>query len=84
MSDHQLRDGQHFIGYAYPSSVIADAVGHPNGCHYYTRGTKGSITVFATYEATLQHALTQGTEPSRWSKDHPLNAKFLSRSGVPA
>lgn len=68
--------GEHEIGYAYASSDIAEKAKKPNGCHYLKIGAK--VTgVFDSYAEAVLASAEAGTAPSRWSKDHPDNAKFL-------
>lgn len=65
---------QHTITYAYPSSLNAARVGRAaQGAYCLAVGT--SIQGYDTYQAAL--AAVAGTQPSRWSMDHPLNARFL-------
>jgi len=65
------------IGYAYPTSAIAEKLGQGHaGCHYVA--TAGGMTPHPAFADALRHARTLGAVPGRWSKDHPLNVKFLS------
>lgn len=65
-----LQPGQHYIGYAYPSSPTACALGYgKEGC-YYVR-TQKEMVAYDTYNGCVTHVTDLGTEPNRWSMDHP-------------
>jgi len=65
---------KHEIFYAYPSSDIADK---NKGHGYYVFANK-KYSHFDNYENALFYAQTLGTDPDRWSIDHPANSKFLT------
>lgn len=64
----------HEIGYAYPTSDYATKMGK----HGVYVEHKGKLTPMVSYDAALAHVAALGTEPSRWSIDHPKNASFLA------
>ena len=61
----------HIICYAYPTSDLANKVGK----HGYI---VNDAHQFDEYADALAYAQTLGTEPDRWSIDHPKNATFLN------
>jgi hypothetical protein len=64
----------HYIGYAYPSSPAAEKLGRSRvGCWFIRLG-KRYQGAFATAEEAIAAAAKMGTQPERWSRDHPLNA----------
>ena len=65
---------KHEIFYAYPSSDIADK---NKGHGYYVFANK-KYSHFDNYENALLYAQTLGTDPYRWSIDHPANSRFLT------
>jgi AraC-like DNA-binding protein len=66
----------HDLSYAYPSSDLAKKVGFSaKGAFVYKSATQ--LVPFTTYLDAAAFATRQQTAPTRWSKDHPLNAKFL-------
>ena len=74
---------QHIIGRAVPNSAyaMARATAFPDGCYYYTSRDDGVPEMsFATLADARLFADSVGTEPSRWSLDHPENAAYLIRS----
>lgn len=72
-----LQPGQHYIGYAYPSSPNACALGQgEKGC-YYVR-VPAETVAHATYKGCLAHLDGMGTNPNRWSMDHHANAHMLT------
>jgi len=64
---------KHEIFYAYPSSDIADK---NKGHGYYVFANKKYFH-FDEYLDALAYAQTLGTDPDRWSIDHPANSSFL-------
>ena len=66
----------HTITYGYPSSENARRVGR-GAQGAYCLAVEQEITGHASYDAAL--AAVRGTAPSRWSMDHPLNARFLTQ-----
>ena len=80
ISPTPIADGEHTIGYAYPTSHAAVRLGFSsNGCHFVE--TADSAVAAGSYADAKMIALNLGTTPSRWSKDHPDNARFLPRNG---
>lgn len=68
-------NGTHEISYAYATSQAATKAGFRlTGCYLYE--SHGHTTGFASQEDALALAATQGTTPSRWSIDHPKNARL--------
>jgi hypothetical protein len=61
---------KHTICYAYPTSDLANKVGK----HGYV---VNDAHQFDLYEDALSYAQTLGTDPDRWSIDHPANSTFL-------
>lgn len=82
MSDYTApKSGEHVIGYAYPWSPAAVALGLGDcGC-WRVRTVDGTVGL-SSYGACLEYVRQLGTAPGRWSDDHPLNAK-LRPQGVP-
>lgn len=85
MKAEKLNQGQHEIGYAYPTSDLATKAGlatkgsffYTRGCYFYTTDpSHKSITPFASFEEAEAYAKSQGTAPHRYSLDHEKNAKF--------
>lgn len=77
----------HTIFYAYPTSDFAEqAGGHGFVVTYIDPETIGhandGITLrrFDSYSDALAFASTLGTEPDRWSIDHPKNASLLDEA----
>jgi hypothetical protein len=64
---------KHEIFYAYPTSDIAEK---QQGHGYYVFANK-KYSHFDRYEDALSYAQTLGTDPDRWSIDHPSNSTFL-------
>lgn len=63
---------EHTIGYAYPSSPRAARLGRAStGTYSYQRGEHGRVVPFDTYAEALANAVREGTQPARWSMDHP-------------
>ena len=67
----------HSICYAYPTSDLAEQAGG----HGYIVTHADSLTLFGTYPDALAYAQTLGTEPDRWSIDHPKNASLREEAG---
>jgi hypothetical protein len=65
---------KHSIGYAYPTSDYAKKLG-THGV-YVELGSK--LLPMASYADAIAYAQTLGTEPDRWSMDHPANASYLA------
>jgi hypothetical protein len=66
----------HCIGYAYASSPMACVLKMgAAGCYYLQ--SAGALSAHGTYSQALAAASALGTEPGRWSMDHPQNAQFL-------
>ena len=61
---------KHSICYAYPTSDLAEKVGK----HGYV---VNNTHQFDAYEDALAYAQSLGSEPDRWSIDHPSNSTFL-------
>jgi hypothetical protein len=61
---------KHSICYAYPTSDLAEKVGK----HGYV---VNDTHQFDAYEDALAYAQSLGSEPDRWSIDHPSNSTFL-------
>ena len=61
---------KHEICYAYPTSDLAEKVGK----HGYV---VNDTHQFDAYEDALAYAQSLGSEPDRWSIDHPSNSTFL-------
>ena len=73
-----VAEGEHRIAYAYPSSETACKVGRgKSGC--YVVKTAGKMVPEDSYDAALANVKALGTQPGRWSVDHPLNAHFLAK-----
>jgi hypothetical protein len=71
-----LQREEHTISYAYPSSSSAARLGRgKTGCYVLEVGGKAQAN--DSYADAVVQAQAQGTAPSRWSMDHPLNARFL-------
>lgn len=69
--------GEHYLGYAYPTSIMASRLKRARtGCFFVQRidGT----TPAASFAEALQVAAQQPTVPHRWSMDHPFNLRYLS------
>lgn len=67
----------HTISHAYPTSPMAMAhMCEKAGCFILELGQ--SQTPYTSYDDALKAALSLGSDPSRWSMDHPLNNRFLS------
>ena len=64
---------KHTICYAYPTSDLALKVGKHG---YVVNETRQ----FDVYSDALEYAKALGTEPDRWSIDHPANASFLTEA----
>lgn len=75
--DALWRMNKHHIGYAYPTSDIATQLKFRDGCFYYESGL--TTIGFSSYQEALEHATVVGTNPSRFSMDHPKNQHFLYR-----
>lgn len=60
----------HLICYAYPTSDLANKVGKHG---YFVNDAHQ----FDEYSDALAFAQTLGTDPDRWSIDHPANSTFL-------
>ena len=67
----------HSICYAYPSSDLANAFGK----HGYMVTHGETLTRFDTYPEALAFAQSLGTEPDRWSIDHPKNVSLREEAG---
>lgn len=68
----------HVIGYAYPTSETAQALGRgKTGCYYFAAA--GALAPHDSYLSALAAAQAAGTTPDRWSMDHPANDRFLPR-----
>ena len=66
----------HCISYAYSTSHAARKLGHgPTGCYILTIGSIDRA--FPRLSDAIAAAIDAGTEPDRWSIDHPSNARFL-------
>jgi len=77
MNSEIINADEYEIGYAYPTSDLAEQLGQGDaGCHYVA--TAASITPHPTFADALRHARALGAAPGRWSRDHPLNVHFLS------
>ena len=75
INPHQI---EHLIGYAYPTSPAAKTHGHVlNGC--WLIEVQGKEWAELTYAEALAAVKKQGTVPSRWSRDHPINIKSLGQ-----
>jgi len=61
---------KHLICYAYPTSDLANKVGK----HGYV---VNDAHQFDEYSDALAFAQILGTDPDRWSIDHPANSTFL-------
>lgn len=64
----------HIISYAYPTSTVALQLKMPKGCYVLEiegQPTKG----FPTLNDALA-VVPEGSEPGRWSIDHPANHLF--------
>jgi hypothetical protein len=66
---------KHTISYAYPHSPMADIQGHG----YYVEHN-GAHARFDAYAEALAYAQGLGSEPDRWSIDHPSNTTFLKQA----
>ena len=76
-----LKDGEHKISYAYPSSPNATRLGRgKSGCYVIEVGGKAEAA--DSYEQAAGKAQALATAPNRWSMDHPLNASFLVAQAV--
>lgn len=69
--------GEHTICYAYPSSDLATRMKRARSGCYVVQTSSGQVPCSSYLEA-LMKARAQGTAPSRWSIDHPLNAEQLA------
>lgn len=70
---------QHVIGYAFPTSSLAKKLGFSRtGC--YTVEVAGTVSPVKTFSEAKTCVEKLGTEPGRWSWDHPLNSHFTSLS----
>jgi hypothetical protein len=67
------------IGYAYPSSETANKLRRPDGCYFYRAGQ--DLKAFDAAADAEEHAKAGGLAPSRFSIDHPLNAKYRANFG---
>ena len=67
------------IGYAYASSETARKLRRPDGCYFYRAAH--DLQAFDTAAAAEEHAKGSGLSPSRFSIDHPLNAKYRPNYG---
>ena len=65
------------ISYAYASSPDANELKKPDGC--YVLNSDGTKQAFDYYADACMFA---HGEPSRFSMDHPLNAKYLPKFGI--
>lgn len=65
--------GEHLVEYAYPSSDSSNAHGCA-GTGGFTVSVAFMSTPFASEDEAEAHAQTLGTQPARWSRDHPENA----------
>lgn len=71
-------EGEHLIGYAYPSSPLAKRMGRSRtGCYFVQ--TTAQQSPQPSYDAAVGHVAQLGTVPQRWSIDHPLNAWALAQ-----
>jgi hypothetical protein len=78
---------EYHIGYAYPTSPIAQRIAastsrhggsrdiYRQGCYYYS-GPDDDLVAFGSVADAEEHARSTGLQPDRWSIDHPANAKF--------
>lgn len=66
---------QHTISYAFPRSANAKKVGRDAlGAYCLSHGE--AFTGHATLAEALAEAAKLGTQPARWSLDHPLNNRM--------
>jgi hypothetical protein len=71
-----MSTAQHTISYAYPSSSMACSLKRASdGCWVLQAGE--SIAPYPSYADALKAAAAEGSQPSRWSVDHPFNANFI-------
>jgi hypothetical protein len=68
---------EHKIGYAYASSINAKRVGRSREGAYCLEA-HGQISGYEAFSQALAAAARRGTQPARWSMDHPLNERFLT------
>ena len=62
----------HEISYAYPTPIDACRMGHKSdGCYMLTHND--GEHAHATLAEAMAHAATLGTEPTRYSMEHPYH-----------
>ena len=68
--------GEHYLSYAYPTSIVASRLNRARtGCFYVQRAD--GATAAGSFAEALQVAAQQPTVPHRWSMDHPFNLRYL-------
>lgn len=67
------------VGYAYPTSETANRLNRSAGCHFY-RASAVLLAFDAAADAEA-YARSTGLAPSRFSIDHPMNAKYRLNYG---
>jgi hypothetical protein len=74
--------GEHVISWAYPSSPRAVALGFPGAGCYVLRVHGEDPHGYDLYATCVAVVGALGTNPGRWSMDHPAHAKYLPAAAI--